>query len=137
MTRLVHVCALALFTLALSCTGRTPVAAISPGTATSSNPVDAGRADTGLPVDAGPQDDTYGACSDLLDCPSDAVRCTIERSGVCSPACDAQGSCPSIDGKVGICVGDGSLEWCVLICGEDPDCPNGFVCTRAGTCVRQ
>lgn len=124
-------------TVAMSCTGRTPVAAISPAPAASGGQVDAGRADTGVPVDAGASDENYQACSSLQDCPSDAVRCTIERSGVCSPACDAQGSCPSLGGRVGICVGDGALEWCVLTCGEDPDCPNGFVCTRGGTCVRQ
>ena len=120
--------------LGLGCTGRTPPASLPRSTA--SNVVDAGGvADSGV-VDSGSDDELYSACQSLASCPAGTVRCTIDHAGVCNPPCDAQGMCPSIGGKEGICVGDGSVEWCVLPCGEDPDCPDTFVCSSGGTCVR-
>lgn len=122
----------------LACTGRTPPGVVVGVEGGSSSVVDAGRADTGPTLaDTGVGDELYTACSQLADCPPGSVRCTVERAGVCNPTCNADGTCPEIGGKAGICVGDGSLEWCVLPCGEDFDCPEAFVCSNGGTCVRR
>lgn len=116
------------------CTGRTPPASLP-------RSVGANVVDAGGPTDAGVVDsavaiELYEGCGQLSDCPAGTIRCTIDRGGVCNPPCNNDGTCPLAGDKAGLCVGDGTVEWCVLPCTEDQDCPAQFVCSGGGTCVR-
>lgn len=124
--------------LVTACTGRT-----SPASVVGLEPAadrDAGAIiDTGVrpAMDAAVSMSGYAPCQALADCPSGTVRCTLERAGICNPPCEDGVFCPDFDGREGLCVGNGTDNWCILTCREDDECPDGLVCTPGGTCVFQ
>lgn len=126
---------------------------LAPGMTFSSDPANCGACGTTCAegevcrrsrCDSRPETAYYAPCSsDELLCPGRCIGIGTGGPRVCASVCDLASQCaPSTLGGTARPVCQPSIDYCLLVCNVDGECPAGMSCRRptatsvAGVCAR-